>query len=401
MVLWPQRQDPGYAWGLTKFDIRPVIPGKPKCLTSLPTRLKATHMENSNSKLIMLVDDSGANLLTGKAALSGSYKVLTAGSAATMLEMLEWNKPDLILLDVDMPEMNGFQAIKILKERGDAKEIPVIFLTAMNDSNHELEGLELGAVDYIAKPFSPPLLRKRVELHLLLKDNEKELQSYNDNLQSMVEEKTKTILKLQNKLLASMAEMVEGRDGVTGDHIVNTMRYMRILLSAYQEAGICGGAEEVSEWDIDLLCRSCQLHDVGKIAISDAILKKPGKLTDEEFATMQQHTVFGVDFIEKLEDGEESSAFLRYAKTFAGYHHEKWNGAGYPHGLSGEAIPLLGRLMAIADVYDALTSDRPYKKAFSHEEAVRIIVEGRGTHFDPALVDIFEKKSEMFRQTEK
>jgi len=357
----------------------------------------------------MLVDDSGTNLLAGKAALSGDYKVLTAGSAAIMLETLEWSKPELILLDVDMPEMDGFQAIGILKERPDTRNIPIIFLTAMDDSVSELQGLELGAVDYITKPFSPPLLRKRVELHLLLKDQTRiledqkrvlqeqknALQNYNDNLQYMVEEKTKTILKLQNKLLAAMAEMVEGRDGVTGDHIARTQHFLRILLSAAIHAG--SWQEESSDWDIDLLCQSCQIHDVGKIAISDSILKKPGKLTKEETAAMQQHAAVGVRFIENLEDGEEDSAFLRYAKIFAGYHHEKWDGTGYPYGLAGENIPLLGRLMAIVDVYDALTSERPYKAAFSHEEAVRNILNHKGTHFDPTLVSLFEQIAEQFR----
>jgi len=360
-------------------------------------------MENSNPKLIMLVDDSSANLLTGKAALSEGYKVLTAGSAAIMLETLEWSKPELILLDVDMPEMDGFRAIGLLKERSETRDIPVIFLTAMNDSAHELKGLELGAVDYIAKPFSPPLLRKRVELHLLLKDQKSvleeqkaELKNYNDNLQFMVDEKTKTILKLQNKLLEAMAEMVEGRDGVTGNHIANTRHYLRILLAAAINAGIW--LKDSSEWDIELLCQSCQIHDVGKIAISDSILKKPGKLTDEEAAAMQHHVAVGVSFIERLEDGEDDSAFLSYAKIFAGYHHEKWDGTGYPHGLSGENIPLLGRLMAIVDVYDALTSVRPYKKAFSHEEAVLIILDGKGAHFDPALVNLLEQTAEQFRK---
>jgi putative two-component system response regulator len=345
--------------------------------------------------MIMLVDDSATNLLAGKAALSEGYKVLTAGSAAIMLEALEWSKPELILLDVDMPEMNGFEAIGILKARPETRDIPVIFLTAMNDGASELKGLELGAVDYIAKPFSPPLLKKRVELHLLLKEQKKELQNYNDNLQDMVEEKTKTILKLQNKLLAAMAEMVESRDGVTGNHIARTRKFLRILLSAVIESG--AWAAEASEWDIELLCQSCQLHDVGKIAIRDGILMKPGYLTAEEFAEMRRHVAHGVSFIEHLEDGEPDSAFLRYAKIFAEYHHEKWDGTGYPAGLSGENIPLLGRLMAIIDVYEALTSDRPYKKAFSHEDAVRVILDSRGKHFDPALVGLFEQIAGQFR----
>jgi putative two-component system response regulator len=345
-------------------------------------------------ELIMLVDDNRTNLLTGKTALSGDYTVLTVPSAAKMLEALEWRKPRLILLDVDMPEANGFEAIKILKSRPDTRDIPVIFLTAMGESSNELEGLRLGAVDYIVKPFSPPLLRQRIMLHLLIETQKRELQNYNDNLQGMVEAKTQTIVKLQNKILTAMAEMVEGRDGTTGFHIENTQIYLRSLLSAVMEAGLW--PEQTSGWDVELLVQSSQLHDVGKISISDSVLKKPGKLTAEEFSEMRGHSLFGVGFIEKLEDGEEDGGFLKYAKAFAAYHHERYDGSGYPYGLAGESIPLLGRLMAIADVYDALTSVRPYKGAFSHEEAVRIILEGRGTHFDPILVDIFESVADKF-----
>ena len=345
-------------------------------------------MQKGDPIQIMLVDDSAANLLTGKAALSEGYKVLTAGSAAIMLDALEWSKPALILLDVDMPEMSGFEAIGILKARPETRDIPVVFLTAMDDSASELKGLELGAVDYIAKPFSPPLLRKRVELHLLLEEQKHELQNYNDNLQGMVEEKTRTILKLQNKLLEAMADMVEGRDGITGGHIAKTRRYMRILIACVIDAGIW--QTEAAQWDVELLCQSCQLHDIGKIAINDSILKKSGSLTAEEFFVMQKHVAFGIRFLEKLEDGDEANSdFLRYAKIFVKYHHERWDGAGYPAGLAGEDIPLLGRLMALVDVYDALTSDRPYKKAFSHEEALQIMLDGGGKHFDPALVSLF------------
>ncbi|MDR1935699.1 MAG: response regulator [Candidatus Accumulibacter sp.] len=351
----------------------------------------------SSRKLIMLVDDNRTNLLTGKTALSEGYMVLTVSSAAKMLETLEWSKPELILLDVDMPGMNGFEAIKALKEKQKTRDIPVIFLTALDESEDELEGLRLGAVDYVTKPFSPPLLRKRVELHLLMEDQKRALQKYNDNLQNMVEAKTRTIVKLQNKILTAMAEMVEGRDDVTGSHIANTQRYLRILLSAV--TNVESWKEQTSEWDIELLLQSSQLHDVGKIAISDSILKKPGKLTREEFDEIKRHVVFGVGFIERLEDGEEDSRFLQYAKIFAAFHHEKWDGSGYPRGLSGEDIPLLGRMMAVVDVYDALTSKRPYKKAFSHEEAARIIMEGKRTHFDPTLVDLFEQVAGTFRRS--
>jgi putative two-component system response regulator len=196
-----------------------------------------------------------------------------------------------------------------------------------------------------------------------------------------------------------MAEMVEGRDGTTGDHIVNTQKYLRILLTAARNAGMW--PEQSSRWDIDLLTQSCQLHDVGKISISDKVLKKPGRLTEEEFTEMKLHVAYGVNFIERLEDDEEDSSFLQYAKTFAAYHHEKWDGSGYPYCLAGEDIPPLGRMMAIADVYDALTSERPYKKPFSHDEAVWIIINSKESHFDPRLVRLFEEVAEMFRRTPK
>ncbi|MDR0466472.1 MAG: response regulator [Deltaproteobacteria bacterium] len=354
--------------------------------------------ESNNLPLIMVTDDSEVNLLVVKAALQESCKVLTAGSAELMLEALEWAKPDLILLDVSMPGMSGFEALGVLKARPETRDIPVIFLTVMNDDASELKGLELGAVDYIAKPFSPPLLRKRVELNLLLQKQKSELHHFNDNLLSLVEEKTRTISKLQNKLLESMADIIEGRDGVTGAHNAKMRQFLRILLTAVVKSGLW--PEETSAWDIELLCQSCQLHDIGKIAVSDDILKKPGKLTAEEFAVIRRHTVRGVAFIEKMEDGEAGSDFLRYAKIFAGYHHERWDGTGYPYGLSGESIPLLGRLMAIVDVYEALTAERPYKKPFGHDDAVRIVIDGKGTHFDPALVGLFEENAEMFRKVE-
>jgi putative two-component system response regulator len=348
-------------------------------------------------KLIMLVDDNRTNLLAGKTALSDDYTVLTVPSASKMMQALEWHKPELILLDVDMPEMNGFEAINLLKDRRETRDIPIIFLTAMEESTYELQGLQLGAVDYITKPFSPPLLRKRVELHLLLENQKRELLNYNENLQDMVEEQTKTISNLQNKILAAMAEMVESRDGSTGVHITNTQRYLRILLNAVIAARIV--PEQSSTWDVETLVQSSQLHDIGKVAISDDILKKPGKLTEKEFEGMKEHVRVGVGFLERLEDGEEDGGFLRYAKIFTAFHHERWNGTGYPYGLAGEDIPFLGRIMAIVDEYDVLTSARPYKKALSHEEAVDIIAAGMGTHFDPMLADVFAQAALSFRQT--
>jgi len=352
----------------------------------------------SDNKLVLLVDDNIANLKIGSNFLEEKYTVATAPSAAKMFTLLKNNTPAIILLDIDMPEMNGYEAIKLLKSKPETKDIPVIFLTAKNESNDELEGLSLGAIDYITKPFNPALLLKRIEIHLLLEGQRKimekqaaELKNFNDNLQKMVEEKTQSVLELQNALLKTMAELVECHDDITGGHIERTQRGIKILLEEIENSGVY--REELRGWDMDLLLQSSQLHDVGKISINDSILKKPGKLTDEEFNEMKKHTSFGEQIIEKIEALARESEFLNYAKIFAASHHEKWDGSGYPRGLKGNEIPLLGRIMAIADVYDALTSERPYKKPFTHEEAVRIITEGSGTQFDPALVESFVKSS--------
>jgi len=331
---------------------------------------------------IFVVDDDITNLIFAKKALADSYDVFTAPSAAKMFSLFTTNTPDIILLDVDMPEIDGYAAIKIVKANEKTSHIPIIFLTAKSDPESELEGLSLGAVDYISKPFSLPLLRKRIEVHLQLKE-------FTDNLQEMVEAKTRSVLKLQNKILGTVAELVESRDNVTGTHIQGTQRCLGYLLDALKDSGEY--KQEMAQWDTELIVQSAQLHDVGKISIKDSILQKPGKLTPEEFEQMKGHVEAGVRIIEQIAGDDEESDFLNYAKLLAGYHHEKWNGKGYPYGLAGEEIPLLGRLMAIADVYDALTSKRQYKDAFSHEKAVRIIVEEAGSHFDPKLVEIFLK----------
>jgi len=346
-------------------------------------------------KLIILVDDNPANLRIGKNVLAEKYAVATAPSAEKMFSLLENNNPAMILLDVDMPEMNGYEAIKILKSKPQTKDIPVIFLTARTDSDDELEGLSLGAIDYIVKPFQPPLLLKRIEVHLLVEAQRKELQYFNENLQIMVEEKTESILELQNAMLKTIAELVECRDDITGGHIERTQRGIKILLEELEKSGIY--QDETEGWDMNLLLQSCQLHDVGKISIDDRILKKPGRLSNEEFEEMKKHASFGEQIIEKIEALAKESDFLNYAKIFAASHHEKWDGTGYPRGLKEHEIPLLGRIMAIADVYDALVSERPYKKAFSHDEAVRIIVEGSGTQFDSTLIQVFVNAADQFR----
>jgi len=349
-------------------------------------------------KTVFLVDDDITNLAVGKSALTEHYRVFTFASGERLLNMLEKNIPDLILLDVEMPGMNGYETIKAIKSKKETEHIPVVFLTSKSDDNSELEGLSLGAIDYIVKPFSPPLLLKRIEVHLLVESQRQELQNYNDHLQEMVAAKTKSVVKLQDAILKNMVELVEQRDYTTGGHIERTTRYLGILLNAMKEKGL--QTEILSSWNLDLVLQSAQLHDVGKIAIKDSILQKPGRLTEEEFEEIKKHTVVGEKVIEKIKKNSEEQAFLEHAGIFAGTHHEKWDGSGYPRGLKGEEIPLQGRLLAIADVYDALVSNRPYKKAFTHEEAVKIITEGRGSHFDPVLTDLFLSVSDEFNTME-
>jgi len=357
----------------------------------------------------MLVDDNITNLTVGNNILKQDYNIMTLNSAERLFQVLDKIIPDLILLDIEMPEMNGFEAIKILKERDALKDIPVIFLTAKIDADSELEGLTLGAIDYIGKPFSPPLLLKRLELHLLLISQKKELGrqqeeliAFNENLRQMVDEKTETVVELKNAILSTMSELVDRRDSNTGGHIERTQRYLSILLDALWKNPEY--AKEASGWDKDLLLQSAQLHDIGKISIDDKILRKPGKLTPEEYDIIKQHTKIGVTIVEGIEKKSSHQDFLVQAKILAATHHEKWDGSGYHEGLSGNEIPLQGRLMAIADVYDALVSDRPYRAAMTHEKAVDILVKDKGIHFDPVLIEIFlsvsaefEKLSTQFR----
>ncbi|MDR0948754.1 MAG: response regulator [Lachnospiraceae bacterium] len=331
-------------------------------------------------KTVFVVDDNDTNLVAAKTALEGTYRTLTIPSAARMFKLAEKIKPDLILLDVEMPECDGFTALEQMQLDPVLAQIPVIFLTARQDSDTEVRGFELGAVDFINKPFSTPILLKRIESHIetdkLIKDSQKSLRN------------------IQNAMLSVIAELVENRDKVTGGHIERTQQYLKILVDELIRTGVY--ADQISKWDLNLLLPSAQLHDVGKITISDLILNKPGKLTDEEFAVIRKHATEGERIIEEIMQKTDDDGFLMHAKMFAGYHHEKWDGSGYPRGLSGMQIPLEGRIMAIADVYDALVSARPYKKPFPHEKAVEIIIGDCGTHFDPCIVDAFVNVAEDF-----
>jgi len=346
-------------------------------------------------KIIFIVDDDVTNLTVCRNTLSPVYNVFSFESGSLLLKRLERQIPDLILLDIDMPEMSGYEVLGHIKRAHKTKDIPVIFLTSKIDADSELEGLSLGAVDYIFKPFSPPLLLKRIELHLLIVSQKNELVDFNEHLQEKVDAKTKTVVELQNAILTTMTKLVDCRDDITGGHIARTQRYMEVLLNEGIKKNYFN--DELLYCEINLLILSTQLHDVGKIAIKDSILLKPCKLTDEEYDEVKKHAKFGEDVIAEIQEGSTEHKFLEYAKILAGTHHEKWDGSGYPRGLKGTEIPILGRIMAIVDVYDALVSDRPYKQGFTHEKAVSIIVEGKNSHFDPSLVDLFLTVSDNFK----
>ena len=345
---------------------------------------------------VFLVDDNIVNLNSGKTALQNKYTVITIPSGEKLFSSLEKVTPGLILLDIDMPGMSGYDALRGIKLNPKTADIPVIFLTGKNEVEDELLGLSLGAVDYITKPFSKPLLLKRVELHLLLKTREDELREFNGNLIKMVNDRINDISTLQNAVIAWAAEVIEFRDVETGRHVERVQKYLRVLIDAMESIEIY--ADELVTWDIDMFVKSALLHDVGKVKLRDDILLKTSRLSDEELMNMKLHSLYGKTLLESLQDKVPNDTFLEYAKTLAHRHHERWDGTGYPDGLKGEMIPLQARMMSIADVYDALISERPYKKAFTHEEAIGIISEGRGSQFDPDLTDLFISMSSEIKR---
>ncbi|MDR1691960.1 MAG: response regulator [Oscillospiraceae bacterium] len=334
-------------------------------------------------KTIFIVDDNDTNLMAAKTALDGIYRTFALPGAEKIWKLAERIMPDLILLDVNMPGTDGFQTIKLLKADEKLRSVPVIFLTAMNDEETEIRGFELGALDFVNKPFSAPALLKRIETHL--------------ETDRLIKESERAVRELHNATISVIADMVESRDKVTGGHIERTQRYLDLLIGELNRTGIY--TDEIAGWDLELLIPSSQLHDVGKITISDTILNKPGKLTGEEFAIIKTHCAEGERIIDHIAGKTQDDGFLNHARRFAGTHHEKWDGSGYPGNLKGYEIPLEGRLMAVADVYDALVSERPYKNAFTHQASVGIIQNESGTHFDPALVAAFLNISDEFYKT--
>ena len=339
--------------------------------------------------LILVVDDTAANLSLMGDLLGLHYRVKVANSGARALKIAQTTPDlDLILLDIMMPEMDGYEVCRQLKANDATRRIPVIFLSALNDERDEQTGFELGAVDYITKPISPPIVLSRVQSQLALKAHADFLKDQNLVLEREVQRRTEELRDVQDVTVIALASLAETRDNETGDHIVRTQHYVRAVALQLQKNPRF--AALLDDATVDLMFKSAPLHDIGKVGIPDHILLKPGKLTDEEFEVMKTHTTLGMEAIAHAEARlGKDVPFLRCAKEIAYSHQEKWDGSGYPLGLAGEAIPLSARIMAIADVYDALISKRVYKPAFSHEKAVAIISEGRNTHFDPDVLDAF------------
>lgn len=333
-------------------------------------------------KIILMVDDVKMNHEEARNVLENTYELYEAISAKEAFDILETVMPDLILLDIIMPVMNGYEMLKILKHNQRFKHIPVIFLTSDNSPEAEVEGFNNGIVDYITKPFVPIVMKKRIETQI-------ELAAYERSLEAKVAEKIEEIEQMYDLISTSFAGLVESRDGVTGGHLKNTSIYFSafvehlITIPKYQE--------QLSLQMVKKACRSAPLHDVGKIAIKDSVLRKTDSLNHDEFEQMKMHSVIGGQLFEFIKERIPDREFGEIAEQIARYHHEKWNGQGYPDGLKGTEIPLVARIMSIVDVYDALTSERPYKRPFSHERSMAIITAKSGIDFDPDLVTEFIK----------
>lgn len=338
---------------------------------------------------ILMVDDATVNLRVLRAALDGcGYRLFTSRGGPGALAIAARARPDLILLDILMPGMDGYEVCRRLKADEAVRHIPVIFLTALDDAADEARGLALGAADYITKPIHPDLVRARVRTHL-------ELKRHRDRLERLVEEKVREVRLTQAVMIEGLGTLAEYRDPETGGHIKRTQNFVKALAVHLQGHPRFRGL--LDEEAIELLYLSAPLHDVGKVGVRDQILLKPGRLDEAEFEQMKQHTLFGEEVLRRSEQKLGRSTFLRLAREIAGSHQEKWDGSGYPRGLRGDAIPFAGRLMALADVYDALISKRIYKPPRPHEEAVAIIRAGRSTHFDPDVADAFLALEATFR----
>lgn len=350
----------------------------------------------ANVHRVLLAEDNKINQVVAAGALKKlGYVVDIVDGGGDAVAACLHARFDAVLMDVMMPDMDGYQVLRLLRDQPDTADIPVIFVTALDSSGDEEQGLALGAVDYITKPVRPAILRARVRAHLELKAARDWLQDRNAVLEAEVARRMEENSLIQDVSIRALAHLAETRDPETGNHLRRTQAYVRVLAQGLRHHPRF--APVLTERNIQILVKSAPLHDIGKVGIPDHILRKPGPLTPDEWTVMKTHSRLGRDAIELAEqDSEKPVEFLSMAKEIAHYHHEKWDGSGYPEGLAGEAIPVPALLMALADVFDALSSARIYKPPLSIPESVQIIRDGRGRHFDPAVVDAFVASLDEF-----
>lgn len=341
-----------------------------------------------DKNIILVVDDDKTNLTLAQNILLPKYRIAASNSGQAALKYLENHRPDLILLDINMPDMDGFEVMEQIRLRGESDTIPVIFLTADNLAETEIKCFQMGAMDFVTKPFVPDILLSRVDKTI-------ELDQYRHSLENMVMEQAERITEdarhlssIQDSVIVGMANLIESRDGSTGKHVKNTQTYVQLIANEMYNRGLF--PIELTEDYIDDLCKAAPLHDVGKIKVPDAILQKPGKLTPEEYEVIKLHTTYSRKIIQMIIGDVEDEHYVRIVENIAMYHHERWDGTGYPTGLAGDSIPLEARIMAVADVFDALYEERCYKPPIRPiERIMQIMSEGRGTQFDPVIIDVF------------
>jgi putative two-component system response regulator len=324
---------------------------------------------------ILVVDDNDAVLKQISSFLAGAYEYSLVRSGSAAVGYCSRERPDLVLLDIEMPGMDGFETLRLLRLNPDFQKVPVIFLTSKHERETEVRCLRCGARDFIRKPAEKSILLHRVELHVAISTYQAQLSD--------------SVALMSNILGAAVAELIECRDENTGGHVIRTSRYVELLGRDLLDNGRfeC----ELNEESLEMMVRAAPLHDIGKISISDRILLKPGRLTDEEFGIMKGHAAIGASILKHMHARTPTQDYLKFATMIAASHHERFDGKGYPYGLSKEQIPLCGRIMSVADVYDAIVEDRVYRPALSHKEACRIILEGEGTQFDPGILDSFSR----------
>lgn len=347
--------------------------------------------------IILIVDDDTTSLRLAKGILDQEYRVATVNSGAMVFTYLENNTPDLILLDINMPDLNGFDVIERMRANPAYENIPVVFLTADQDPQSEARCLESGAIDFVGKPFVPAVLQSRVRRVLELYGYRNQLETMVANQAEVILARTERITRMQDSIIVGMANLIELRDSNTGRHVKNTQTYVQMVCDALVKKGLY--TDILTSDYVNNTVRAAPLHDIGKIRISDTILNKPARLTEEEFEIIKTHTVLGAEIIDELLGDVEDQEYLEVARDIALSHHERWDGTGYPNQLPGSLIPLCARIMAIADVFDALYEDRVYKKGIRPlSKSLAIIEDSRGLQFDPVVTDVFLELEPQLRE---